>query len=97
MTDIRLLDDKYDKEWAKLIFNLCGLNYNALGEEKLTREILEAHLDEIIQEIFNSIVENVDSDLINYSGNYEYVEVFSSVSKYWVFLYSRQVLDSLKL
>ncbi len=68
MTSIRLLDDKYDKEWTTLIFNLCNLDYNIVREEKLTRELLELHLDEIIQEIFKYIknYKYIDSVLIGF-------------------------------
>lgn len=74
MTDIRLLDDKYDKEWTILIFSVCGLDYEALREERLTREILEPHLGKIIEEIFNSMAENIENDSINYSGDFKYVD-----------------------
>ncbi|TFG21359.1 MAG: hypothetical protein EU529_13610 [Promethearchaeota archaeon] len=68
MTDIRLLDDEHDKEWTRFIFNACDLEYHQLRENKITREILEKNLDQIVNKIFNCNDEynNVDAILIGF-------------------------------
>ena len=65
LTDIRYLDSLRDDAWERFFIRQCGLvhefgpseldpaqKYNHLwNKEILTREILESHLDEIIDKI----------------------------------------------
>jgi hypothetical protein len=57
MTDIKYLDSLRDKNWEKFFIKLCGLDFQRyrFDEENLTREILETHLDEIVEKIINFI------------------------------------------
>ena len=69
MTDIRLLDDKYDNTWTRLFIEICGLDFEKYYYQNdiLTLEILEPHLDEIIEEIHNiSKMSSKDSILVGY-------------------------------
>jgi hypothetical protein len=57
MTDIEYLDFLNDRNWEKYFIKICGLEFNDYRFQKviLTREILEAHLDEIVDKIINFI------------------------------------------
>jgi len=69
LTDIRLLDSRQDSVWERFFIKQCELNYNwgpseldpyFWNKEILTREILESHLDEIIDKIilFKDFISN---------------------------------------
>lgn len=57
MTDIRYLDSRRDKNWEKYFINFCELDFDQywFHEEVLTQEILEAHLDDIVDKIIGFI------------------------------------------
>jgi len=53
MVDIRILDDKRDRQWQKFFIRACGLCYEDYvhNEALLTREILESHLSSFINQM----------------------------------------------
>ena len=64
--NIRFLDFKMDNAWERFILKICGIDY--YGEYRcnkniLTREILEAYLDEIVDRII-LFEDYVDNDIL---------------------------------
>jgi hypothetical protein len=57
MTNIRHLDSIRDKNWERFFISCCGLDFKQYwyNEEILTREILEYHLDNIVDKIIGFI------------------------------------------
>ena len=57
MKGIRYLDSLRDKDWERFFINFCSLDFEHywFHEEILTREILETHLDDIVDKIIGSI------------------------------------------
>ncbi len=53
LTDIRHLDYLIDRVWEKFFLRTCGLDFIQywLHEEILTQDILETHLDDIIDKV----------------------------------------------
>lgn len=64
--DIRSLDFEKDSAWEKFFLKICGIDYYGDYEwnaKVLTREILEAHLDEIVDKII-LLEDYVDNDIL---------------------------------
>jgi len=57
MTDIRYLDSLRDRNWERYFIGFCNLDFHQYchNEEILTQDILECHLDELVDRIIGFI------------------------------------------